>query len=60
MEEKELIARCKEGDEAAFEALVHLHEKKVYALCRRMCRDEDDALEAAQDTFLSLWRGEFC
>ncbi|MBE6908123.1 MAG: sigma-70 family RNA polymerase sigma factor [Ruminococcaceae bacterium] len=57
MEEKELIARCREGDEAAFEALVHMHEKKVYALCRRMCRDEDDALEAAQDAFLALWRG---
>ncbi len=57
MEEKELIFRCQQGDEAAFEALIHLHEKKVYALCRRMCRDEDDALEAAQDTFLAVWRG---
>ncbi|MBQ9459105.1 MAG: sigma-70 family RNA polymerase sigma factor [Oscillospiraceae bacterium] len=57
MEEKELITACQRGDEAAFEALIHLHEKKIYALCRRMCRDEDDALEAAQDTFLAVWRG---
>ena len=57
MEEKELILRCQQGDEAAFEALIHLHEKKIYALCRRMCRDEDDALEAAQDAFLAVWRG---
>ncbi|MBE7004365.1 MAG: sigma-70 family RNA polymerase sigma factor [Ruminococcaceae bacterium] len=57
MEEKELILACQQGDEAAFEALIHLHEKKVYTLCRRMCRDEDDALEAAQDTFLAVWRG---
>ena len=57
MEEKELIRRCRAGDEAAFEALIRLHEKKIYALCRRMCRSEDDALEAAQDTFLALWRG---
>lgn len=57
MEEKELIARCQRGDEAAFEALIHAHEKKVYTLCRRMCRSEDDALEAAQDTFLAVWRG---
>ena len=57
MDENELILRCQQGDEAAFEALIHLHEKKVYALCRRMCRDEDDALEAAQDTFLAVWRG---
>lgn len=57
MDESYLIARCKAGDEAAFEALVHLHEKRVYTLCRRMCRNEDDALEAAQDTFLAVWRG---
>ena len=57
MEEKDWILRCQQGDEAAFEALIHLHEKKVYALCRRMCRNEDDALEAAQDTFLAVWRG---
>lgn len=57
MDENELIVRCQQGDEAAFEALIHLHEKKVYALCRRMCRSEDDALEAAQDTFLAVWRG---
>ena len=57
MEEKELIRRCRQGDEAAFEALIRLHEKQVYTLCRRMCRDENDALEAAQDTFLAVWRG---
>jgi len=57
MEERELIIRCQQGDEAAFEALIRLHEKKVYALCRRMCRSEDDALEAAQDAFLAVWRG---
>lgn len=57
MEEKELILRCQQGDEAAFEALIHRYEKKVCTLCRRMCRSEDDALEAAQDTFLAVWRG---
>jgi len=57
MEERELILQCQAGDEAAFEALIRLHEKRVYGLCRRMCRNEDDALEAAQDTFLAVWRG---
>lgn len=44
------------GDEAAFEALVLLYEKKIYTLCRRMCPNEEDAQEAAQDAFLAAWR----
>lgn len=57
MDERELILRCQQGDETAFETLVRQYEKKVCALCRRMCRSEDDAQEAAQDAFLAVWRG---
>ena len=56
MEERDLILRVQERDEAAFEALVRLYEKKVYTLCRRMCGNEEDAQEAAQDAFLAVWR----
>ena len=56
MNEKELLLRLQGGDEAAFEALVRLYEKKIYTLCRRMCGNDEDAQEAAQDAFLSLWR----
>ena len=56
MNEKELILLLQQGDEAAFETLVRLYEKKVYTLCRRMCGSDEDAQEAAQDAFLSLWR----
>ena len=54
---KELVARAKGGDEAAFEQLVTAHEKKIYALCLRMCENEEDAQEAAQDAFLAAWTG---
>ena len=57
MNERELIALARGGDEAAFEQLVRLHEKKVYNLCLRLCGSAEDAAEAAQDTFLALWRG---
>lgn len=57
MNERELIALARRGDEAAFEQLVRLHEKKIYNLCLRMCPGAEDAAEAAQDTFLALWRG---
>ena len=56
MNEKELLLRMQGGDESAFEALVRLYEKKVYTLCRRMCGNDEDAQEAAQDAFLALWR----
>ena len=57
MNESELIQAARGGDEAAFEQLVRLHEKKIYNLCLRMCGNAEDAAEAAQDTFLALWRG---
>ena len=57
MNEKELIARLQARDETAFEELIRLYEKKVYALCARMCGNAEDAEEAAQDAFLALWRG---
>ena len=56
MKEKELFLLLQQGNEAAFEALVRLYEKKIYTLCRRMCGNDEDAQEAAQDAFLSLWR----
>lgn len=57
MNERELIARLKKRDEAAFEELIRQYEKKVYTLCFRMCGNSEDAEEAAQDAFLALWRG---
>ena len=57
MNESELIQAARGGNEAAFEQLVRLHEKKIYNLCLRMCGSSEDAAEAAQDTFLALWRG---
>jgi len=55
--EHALIDAARAGDEAAFEALIHLYEKKVFALTRRLCPNPDDGLEAAQDAFLAAWQG---
>ena len=41
----------------AFEALVRLYEKRVFALTLRMCGNPEDAAEAAQETFLAAWQG---
>jgi RNA polymerase sigma-70 factor (ECF subfamily) len=51
------VARAREGDPAAFESLVRRHEGQVYRLARRMLGDADEALDAAQETFLRVYRG---
>lgn len=53
----ELARAAAGGDEAAFEELVRLHEKKVYNLAFRMCGNPEDAADAAQEAFLAAWRG---
>ena len=54
---EELAVRAGRGDEDAFAELVRLHEKKVYNLALRMCGNPEDAADAAQEAFLSAWRG---
>lgn len=56
MDERNLILLLQQEDEGAFEQLIHLYEKRVYALCLRMCGNASDAQEAAQDAFLAVWR----
>ena len=54
---EELARAAAKGNTLAFEELVRLHEKKVYALALRMCGNSEDAADVAQEAFLSAWRG---
>jgi len=49
----ELVHRAKAGDLDAFEALANRYEQRVYSLVLRMLRQEEDAEDATQQTFLS-------
>src|SRR6516225_9804280 len=49
----ELVARAKGGDLDAFEALMTSYEQRVYSLALRMLRQEEDAEDVTQQTFLS-------
>ncbi|HNS85268.1 MAG TPA: RNA polymerase sigma factor [Parvularculaceae bacterium] len=51
-----LVARAGRGDRAAASLLIARHTPVVLGLCRRMLRDGALAEDAAQETFLKLWR----
>jgi RNA polymerase sigma-70 factor, ECF subfamily len=48
-----LVERARSGDLDAFEALTNRHEQRVYSLALRMLRQEQDAEDVTQQTFLS-------
>lgn len=56
-QENRWVCAAQKGDQAAFEALVRLYEKRVYGLAFQLCGNSEDAAEAAQEAFFSAWQG---
>jgi RNA polymerase sigma-70 factor, ECF subfamily len=54
--ERELLAACRGGDQAAFGSLVRRHQARVFAMAGRFFRRREDVEEVAQETFLTAWR----
>lgn len=52
-----LLARCRQGDQAAWSELVDLYERLVYSIPRSYGFDSDDAADITQATFMSLVAG---
>ena len=55
--EEQLLARARNGDEAAFSELVGRHSDRVYRTLRRFGLTPEEASETAQEVFLRAWRG---
>lgn len=51
-----LVQRCLIGDDAAWEELVKLHTRRVYAVCYRFTGSDSEAQDLAQDVFLRVFR----
>jgi RNA polymerase sigma-70 factor (ECF subfamily) len=56
-----LVRRAANGDDGAFTELVARHERRVFAVAMRMLGREEDALDATQDTLITVYRkvGQF-
>ena len=51
-----LLAKVVEGDHDAFATLMRRHEDRVFAVCLRIMGNRTAALDATQETFLTLYR----
>lgn len=56
-DERELVARCRRGEEAAFRELVTRYSPMVFALASRLVRPPLRPEDVAQDAFLRVHRG---
>ena len=55
--ERELVERCRRGDEGAFQELVDRYQDLVFAIIGRTIQERSRAEDLAQDVFLRIHRG---
>jgi len=52
----EVVRKAREGDENAFRTLVEAHSRNVFRLAYRITRNEEDAEDTVQETFIRAYR----
>lgn len=55
LNERALLHRLRNGDEAAFTALYHAHKQRIVAAALRLLKSETLAEEVLHDAFLKIW-----
>lgn len=55
-DEIKLVERASGGDPAAFNQLMELHERRMYAVALRMCANREDAQDCLQEAMLRIYR----
>jgi RNA polymerase sigma-70 factor (ECF subfamily) len=56
VDQREIVARAREGDRDAFDVLVAGNIDRLYAIAQLILRDRDLAEDAAQDALIHCWR----
>ncbi len=54
--EAALIARLRAGENDAFEQLIRTHHQPLFRLARQLLGNDEDARDAVQDTFISVFK----
>jgi RNA polymerase sigma-70 factor, ECF subfamily len=54
--ERDYVIAAQKGSDAAFAALVRLHQRRAYAVARAIVLSHEDAEDAVQDGFLHAYR----
>jgi RNA polymerase sigma-70 factor (ECF subfamily) len=52
----QLVAECLAGNETAWEELVKVHTRRVYAVCYRFTGTSEEAQDLSQEVFLRVFR----
>jgi RNA polymerase sigma-70 factor, ECF subfamily len=52
----QLVERCLDGQEAAWEDLVKVHTRRVYSICYRFTNSDSEAQDLTQDVFLRVFK----
>lgn len=52
----ELVAAAVDGDNTALDTLLRRHYDRIFAVCRRLTGNDADALDAAQETCITIAR----
>jgi RNA polymerase sigma-70 factor (ECF subfamily) len=52
----QLVERCLSGEETAWEDLVKIHTRRVYAICYRFTGSNHEAQDLTQEVFLRVFR----
>jgi len=54
--ELDLVKQCQAGDTEAFDELVTRYRTRVFSMIYNMVRNEQDAWDLAQDSFVKAWK----
>jgi RNA polymerase sigma-70 factor (ECF subfamily) len=54
--DRDLVARARSGDEAAFEQLVRRYQPRIYKLAVHLLRDRSEAEDVTQETFVRAFQ----